>query len=142
MTDLDPAAIMAAHVQDPRAWQNGPWCWECVRYPWPCLTYRLAAEVAALREKVQRVEALLVSDLGFGMHPSKTVQVGKIRAALNGEGAAEEPQSVVHLLNAYTWAGRRAECAVTSEGLNDTEDRAKVTCPDCLDALAALDGTP
>lgn len=38
----------------------------------------------------------------------------------------------VHKLNAYTWAGRRAECAVTSEGLNDTDDWSEVTCAECL----------
>ena len=38
----------------------------------------------------------------------------------------------VHKLNAYTWAGRRAECAVTSERLNDAQDWGEVTCPECL----------
>ncbi len=47
---------------------------------------------------------------------------------------ARETTKPVHKLNAYTWAGRRAECAVTSEGLNDTDDWNKVTCPECLAA--------
>ena len=46
-------------------------------------------------------------------------------------------KAVVHKLNAYTFLGRRAECAVTSERLNDTEDWSKVTCTECLAARPA-----
>jgi len=43
---------------------------------------------------------------------------------------------VVHKLNAYTFLGRRAECALTSEWLNDTDSWDEVTCPDCLASRA------
>jgi hypothetical protein len=39
---------------------------------------------------------------------------------------------VLHKLNAYTWAGRRAECAVTAEFLPSVHDWAEVTCDRCL----------
>lgn len=38
----------------------------------------------------------------------------------------------VHLLNAYTWAGRRGACGLTSEALDAAHDRAEVTCAACL----------
>lgn len=37
----------------------------------------------------------------------------------------------VHKLNAYTFLGRRMECALTGDHYADTEDWDKVTCPDC-----------
>ena len=48
-------------------------------------------------------------------------------------------KKVVHKLNAYTWAGRRAECALTSEWLSDTEDWNRATCPECLALRAYSD---
>jgi len=46
-------------------------------------------------------------------------------------------REVMHLLNTYTWAGRRGECAVTHNYLRCTEDRSKVTCQECLAAMEA-----
>jgi hypothetical protein len=44
--------------------------------------------------------------------------------------------AVMHRLDAYTWAGRRATCALTSEWLRCSKVEAEVTCPRCLAALA------
>ena len=41
-------------------------------------------------------------------------------------------KKIVHKLNAYTFLGRRMECALTGDHYLDTEDWAKVTCPECL----------
>lgn len=43
---------------------------------------------------------------------------------------------VIHKVNAYTWAGRRAECAVTAEFLPSVQGWEGVTCERCLAARA------
>lgn len=47
-------------------------------------------------------------------------------------------RKVVHLVNAYTWAGRRGWCGLTSEWLPSVQnnDRGEVTCQECLTAAA------
>lgn len=45
---------------------------------------------------------------------------------------SERVPSRIHKVNAYTWAGRRAECAVTSEFLPSVQGWDGVTCTDCL----------
>ena len=51
MSDLDPDAIMRDHAG--KSLLGGHYCLQrgCDEGPWPCLPYRLAAEVRALRPR-------------------------------------------------------------------------------------------
>jgi len=46
--------------------------------------------------------------------------------------ARDRRREPVHKLNAYTWLGRRMECALTGDHYVDTDDWGRVTCADCL----------
>lgn len=56
-------------------------------------------------------------------------------------GAGRSQREVIHKVNAYTWAGRRAECALTSEFLPSVQGWEGVTCVDCLAVKATDDAS-
>ncbi|GAC1521653.1 MAG: hypothetical protein NVS3B1_06130 [Marmoricola sp.] len=56
---------------------------------------------------------------------------------MSQQGKPPSAPEIIHKVNAYTWAGRRAECALTSEFLPSVQGWDGVTCPDCLAQNAA-----
>lgn len=84
MTDLNPADIMAEHEGAHQCFRGiyltmqGQVCWP----------YRLAAELAVMREREQRVVALMKRSIKPGTHPTM-IDWRDLAAALAGEGATE-----------------------------------------------------